>query len=169
MSHTAELGPVDPQLKYVNDAGREEWISAQEYVKSYERLMEKAISGEAKRLETLVQQLARYDARHIEQLRSAQALSESISIKLLKSGMMFRLSEDRIRERISPFLIQEQTMSHGRMITTVEAMKCGVKVKEIELRSVLWNLIWELFIRANWVVSTHSRKILESTATALRV
>ena len=117
----------------------------------------------------MVQQLARYDARHIEQLRSAQALSESISIKLLKSGMMFRLSEDRIRERISPFLIQEQTMSHGRMITTVEAMKCGVKVKEIELRSVLWNLIWELFIRANWVVSTHSRKILESTATALRV
>ncbi len=60
MSATAELGPVDPQVKYRNDAtGKDEWISAQEYVRSYEQLMEKALSGEAKRIETLVQQLAR--------------------------------------------------------------------------------------------------------------
>ena len=169
MSHTAELGPVDPQLKYVNDAGQEVWISAQEYIKSYDELMDKAISGEAKRLETLVQQLVRFDARHIEQLRSAQALSESISIKLLKSGMMSYLSEDKIQERISPFLKQEETKAHGRMITMSESKKCGVRIKEIALRSMLWNLIWELFIRGNWAVSTHSRKILESTTTALRV
>lgn len=168
MGRTAELGPVDPQVKYVNDAGQETWISAQEYVKSYEQLMDKATSGQAERLEALVQQLARYDARYIQQLRSAQALSESISIKLLKSGMMAYLSEEKIRERILPFLIQEQTISHGRMIPMSEVKECGVKVKEIRLRSALWNCLWELFIRADWVVSTRSRKILESTTTGLR-
>ncbi|MGA2173256.1 MAG: hypothetical protein ABSG82_09665 [Sedimentisphaerales bacterium] len=32
MSPTAELGPVDPQVKYINDLQKEVWISADEYV-----------------------------------------------------------------------------------------------------------------------------------------
>lgn len=168
MSATAELGPVDPQVKYHNFAkGEKEWISAQEYIRSYEQLMEKAISGEAQRIETLVQQLERYDARYIEQLKSAQALSESISVKLLKSGMMSRLTEETIREKISPFLVQEETKSHGRMITMGEAKKHGLRIKEIPLRSELWNWLWELFVRANWSVTMHSRKVLETAISGL--
>ncbi len=34
MSKTAELGPVDPQVPYKDDAGNERWISAEEYVRS---------------------------------------------------------------------------------------------------------------------------------------
>ena len=169
MSCTAELGPVDPQVKYINDMGKATWISAAEYVRSYEDLMKAATSGKAKRLETLIQQLSRYDARHIEQLKSAQALSESISVKSLKSGMMSHLSEDKIREKVSPFLIQAQTISHGRMISMDEAKICGLKVQEIELQSVLWRQLWELYVRANWVVSTRSLKILESNSTSLGV
>jgi len=168
MSPTAELGPVDPQVKYKNDAtGEYDWISAQEYIRSYEQLMQKAISGEAKRIETLVQQLARYDARYIEQLKSAQALSESISIKLLKSGMMSQLSVEKIKERISPFLLQEEAYSHGRMINMAEAKDKGIRIREIPLRSLLWNWLWELYIRANWAVSTHSRKVLESACSGV--
>ncbi|MHC4595692.1 MAG: SDH family Clp fold serine proteinase [Planctomycetota bacterium] len=168
MSATAELGPVDPQVKYRNDAtGEKEWISAQEYVRSYEQLMEKAVSGEAKRIETLVQQLARYDARYIEQLKSAQALSESISIKLLQSGMMSRFTEDTIRSKISPFLIQAKTKSHSRMINMAEAKQHGLRINEILLQSELWNWLWELYIRANWAVSARSRKILESARSGI--
>jgi len=169
MSCTAELGPVDPQVKYINDMGKKLWISAAEYVRSYENLMNSATSGKAKRLETLIQQLSRYDARHIEQLKSAQVLSESISVKSLKSGMMSRLSEDKIREKIEPFLIQAQTISHGRMISMNEAKKCGLKVQEIKLQSVLWHQLWELYVRASWVVLTRSLKILESNSTSLGV
>jgi ATP-dependent protease ClpP protease subunit len=169
MSRTAELGPVDPQLKYIDDAGQEQWISAAEYVRSYDELMEKAVSGQAKRLETVIQQLSRYDARQIEKLRSAQALSENISIKLLKSGMMSRYSEEMIKARISPFLIQQQTASHGRMISMDEARNCGLRIKEIELRSDLWSWIWELYIRADWALSTRCIKILESDRSGLSV
>lgn len=168
MSTTAELGPVDPQVKYKNNAtGEKEWISAQEYVRSYEQLMEKAVSGEAKRIETLVQQLVRYDARYIEQLKSAQELSESISIKLLKSGMMSRFTKEKINEKILPFLIQKETKSHSRMITMAEAKNIGLKVNEIPLQSELWRWLWELYVRADFAVSVHTRKVLESSLSGL--
>jgi len=168
MSSTAELGPVDPQVKYTNTStGENEWISAQEYVRSYEQLMEKAVSGEAQRIETLAQQLAKYDARYIEQLKSAQALSDSISIKLLKSGMMSAFDDTKIRQKISSFLMQEETKSHGRMITMAEAKSMGLKINEIALQSELWHWLWELFVRVNWVVSVRSRKIMESTLSGI--
>lgn len=168
MSPTAELGPVDPQVKYHNDAtGEEEWISAQEYVRSYEQLMEMAVSGKAKRIEALIQQLARYDARYIEQLKSAQKLSEDISKKLLKSGMMSRLTEEKISEKISAFLLQEEAKSHGRMITMAEAKNKGLRVKEIPLQSELWDWVWEIFVRANWAVTLHARKVLETALSGI--
>ena len=167
MSRTAELGPVDPQVKYVSEKGKEIWISAEEYVRSYDELIDKATSGKAKRIEALVQQLVHYDSRYIEQLKSAQELAKSISIKLLKSGMMSQFSKQVIEKKITPFLLQKQTRAHGRMITMAEGKECGLKIKEIALRSELWNCLWELFVRGDWVVSTHKRKILESATSAL--
>jgi len=168
MSRTAELGPVDPQMTYTNsEFGRRVPISAEEYVRSYQQLMDRGTSGQAKRLEPIMLQLQRYDARFIEQLRSWQALSESISIRLLKSGMMAKYSEKEIKRRISAFLVQKKTRSHGRMITMGEAAKYGLAVDEIELQSELWSWIWELYIRADCAVSTRCSKILESATTGL--
>jgi ClpP class serine protease len=150
MSPTSELGPVDPQVSYTDDNGTVKWISAEEYVNSYQDLMDKAISGEAKRIEALIQQLSRYDSRYIEQLKSAQSLAESI-----------------IKKNIEDFLVHKKTSSHGRMITMEEAKESGLNIKPIELRSDLWGWIWELFIRADWVVSSRSNKILESSKTSL--
>ena len=170
MSPTAELGPVDPQVKYVDDNGQEQWISAEEYIKSYEQLMKQATSSKTGRVEAIVQQLVRYDTRYIERLKSAQALSEKISIKLLKSGMMSKLTEKTIKGKITDFLIHKRTASHGRMITMKEAQKCGLNINEIKLRSDLWNLIWELFVRADWAVSSPMSplsKVIESATSAL--
>ena len=169
MIKTAELGPVDPQVQYLNDAGQPMWISADEYVSSYEELINRATSSETARVEVLAQQLARYDSRYIEYLKSAQSLSENISIKLLQNGMMSKLSEDEIKEKISGFLIHKKTSSHGRMITMAEAQKIGLNISEISLRSDLWNWVWELFIRADYVVSVRARKILETSETATHV
>ena len=50
-----------------------------------------------------------------------------------------------------------------------DAQKCGLKVQEITLLSALWHELWELYVRASWVVSTRSLKILESNNTSLGV
>ena len=169
MSPTSELGPVDPQVPYIDDNGKEKWISAEEYVSSYDDLIKKATSDKTARIEALLQQLSRYDSRYIAQLRSAQALSESISIKLLKSGMMSGISENNIKKKIRGFLIHKQTSSHGRMITMAEAKECGLNIEKIELYSKLWNLVWELYIRANWVVTVRAKKLIETQETSVNV
>ena len=164
MSRTAELGPVDPQVPYGNN---DNWISAEEYVRSYDSLMKEASSGNHKRIEPFIQQLGRYDARSIEQLRSLQALSKDISLRMLKSGMMKGETDANILKKIEVFLSQQRTSSHGRMINFGGAEECGLAVKEIALKSPLWNDLWELFVRSDWVVSHTCTKLIESTASSV--
>ncbi len=167
MSPTAELGPVDPQVPYTTPDGRQIWISAAEYIRSYDGLMETGTRGDVKRLEPIVQQLSRYDDRYIEQLKSAQQLSEDISVKLLSSGMMKAFSEDDIRSKIRPFLVQEETASHGRMLAAKRTKMCGLNVELIDLKGELWDTIWELYVRSDWIVKRQSGKIIESAQSAL--
>ena len=52
MSMTAELGPVDPQVRFKDDAGTVRAISAHEYITSYEDLIRDSTSGKSKRIES---------------------------------------------------------------------------------------------------------------------
>jgi hypothetical protein len=172
MSPTGELGPVDPQVPYWRDGAEEdeepEWISAEEYIRSYDKLIESASNGKAKRLEAFIQQLTRFDARHIERLRSIQKLSAEISVRLLRSLMMKGKSERVIRKSIDVFLSQTRMSAHGRMINHAEARKCGLNVKLIDLQSDFWRMVWELYVRSDWAVSHGSEKILETSKSAVQ-
>jgi len=167
MSTTAELGPVDPQVPYKDDKGNEHWISADEYVRSYHQLFSEAASGQTPRIEPHLQQLARYDARLVEQLKSAQSLSADISVRLLKVSMMTRKTDDEIRASMDVFLTQQKTSAHGRMITFDEAKSCGLNVVPIDLHSDVWNTLWELYVRSNYVVSAQCSKLMESSSSSV--
>ncbi|MBI5685682.1 MAG: hypothetical protein HZC54_11430 [Verrucomicrobia bacterium] len=170
MSKTAELGPVDPQVPYWAEGDKEDdpsWISAEEYIRSYDKLMNFASSGKAKRLEPYIQQLGRYDARYIERLRSVQKLSEDISVRLLKSLMMKGKSSDKIRNNIDVFLTQKRTSSHGRMINYEDAGSCGLKIGLIDLGSDVWHSLWELYVRSNWSTRHNCGKVIETSTSAV--
>lgn len=169
MSRTSELGPVDPQVPYQDDLGATRWISAQEYVRSYDKLVGRASGGGPKRIEPYLQQLNRYDARFIEGLLSAQRLSEDISVRLLRSGMLNGQSEKRIRQAIDFFLRQERTSSHGRMINLEGVRQCRLRVEEIDLRSEVWETVWELYVRYDWAVSNVATKVIESAKSSVHV
>jgi len=168
MSRTAELGPVDPQWPYKDDRDNPMVISADEYIRSYEALFKSAVtSGPGAHIEPFLQQLNKYDARLVEQMRSAQKLSEDISIRALSSGQMKGKSPEEIRKAINVFLSQEMTRSHGRMIGFDEARTCGLQIKEIDLQSDVWNTLWELYVRSNWTVTRRCGKIIESASSAV--
>lgn len=167
MSKTAELGPVDPQVTYKDESGTPRGLSAEEYIRSYNKLITESTSGSAKRIEPYLQQLSRFDARYIEFLLSAQALSRDISVRLLKSGMMSTLPEKAIADKIDVFLSQEKTSSHGRMINHQGALGCGLKVELIDLYSNEWNLLWELYVRSDWAVSNTCKKLIESSSASI--
>jgi hypothetical protein len=173
MSKTAELGPVDPQVPYWpgNLIGKDEeaiWISAEEYVRSYDNLVEKAAHGQSARIEPYLQQLNRYDSRFIEQLRSAQLLAKDISVRMLCSLMMLGKGVDEIQKKITVFLSQQSKGSHGRMINAAEAADCGLTIKTIDLQSESWQSLWELYVRSDWMVANRCGKIIETAETGVQ-
>lgn len=150
MGATSELGPIDPQIAYPEE-GRV--FSAYNIVRSYEEIFAKAVN-EKGNLDPYLQQLAKYDAREIEDIRSAISLSKDIAIKALKTGMMKRESRRSIEDKIRQFTVPDQVMDHGRAIYAPEAIKCGLKIAMIPIRSEEWRLFHELYIRMNSYVSS---------------
>ena len=142
MSRTSELGPVDPQIMVSDDQGRPVSIhAAHEIIESYEDLMTKANRTKG-RVDPCLQQLARFDAKDIRRIRSAQALSSSISIKCLKTGVMARHSNADIEKKLKPFLDPTYTKMHSRPIHYDVAQQCGLPVVLHDLRrSVMDNRV----------------------------
>lgn len=163
MSKTSELGPIDPQILINDERGRPiRYQAAHEVLESYNGLMKQANQSKG-RLEPFLQQLARFDARDIRSIISAQQLSESIAITLLKSGVLNGLPPKQIKSKIRPFLDPRHTKVHGRPIYYDIAEKCGLDIKLFENRDVVWQTVWQLYVRMNYVVTHNAAKVIESS------
>jgi ClpP class serine protease len=158
MGPTSELGPIDPQL--TTKRGRA--FSVFNIIKSYEDLFNRAVRVKSGNLEPFLQQLAKYDAREIQEFRSALDLAGDIAVRALKAGMMSDKSEKRIREQIATFLTPERTKAHGRPIYRDEAKGCGLNIESIEVDDDRWDPIYELYLRSNNYVMTRASKCVES-------
>jgi len=162
MSKTSELGPVDPQIQISNDKGQVVSVhAAHEIIESYEDLFRKANQTKG-RLEPYLQQLARFDAKDIRRIRSAQALSTSISIKCLKTGIMANRSQRYIEGKLKPFLDPAYTKMHSRPIYHDVALQCGLPVELYDLRSPAWTLVSALYMRLNQFCTRHASKAVET-------
>ena len=155
MSPTSELGAVDPQRVEKEEGKLPKWFSIYNIISSYDRLFQEAINlGEKQRIEPYLQQLSFYDPREIEELRSAISLSEDITIRALKTGMLESLSEEEIKRKIQIFLVPEKRVkTHGRPIFGEEAKKIGLNVEIIDPRDEFWKIVRELYVRLNDFVS----------------
>lgn len=161
MSKTSELGPIDPQIE-VREGDSRKYFAAHEIIESYDELINKANRTRG-RIEPFLQQLSRFDARDIRRIRSAQDLSESIAIRCLKSGIFSGSSDGRIRTKIRPFLEPKLTKVHGRPIYPDLAQACGLNVDIEPEKSRLWQVVWKLYVRLNYVVSHTCAKVIESS------
>lgn len=161
MSASSELGPVDPQIMRHED-GRRRVFSAHSLVSGYEKLFEAATKTTGP-VEPFLQQLSNYDDRDINQYRSAISLSENIAIKLLASGMMNGTKENDIKKKIQMFLNPDAgTLAHGRPIYAAETKACGLEVDDLDVKSPLWQSIFELHVRMDRFVNFQACKSVES-------
>lgn len=151
MVSTSELGSVDPQI-VITEEGQAKWFSAYNMVESYEELFSQAVK-EKGNLQPYLQQLANYDAREIAELRAALSLSEDIAVKALKTGMLSKISEKKIKQKLKKFLTPEEVKTHGRPIYAHEASACGLTVEVRDLDSAFWETAYELHYRLNNHVS----------------
>jgi len=156
MGATSELGPVDPQI-YIQGKP----FSAYGVVKSYEDLFQRAVA-EKQNIQPYIQQLERYDEKEIAQYRDYINLSEDISVNALKTGMMKKVSEDDIKEKIKTFVIPDKKMVHARPIYAKEVGNCGLNVETEDVNSELWQVVYELYLRTNSFVNNQASKCIES-------
>ena len=166
MSPTSELGPVDPQVPYDIGLGQPMLVPADTIVKTYDGLFEAAgnLVPNA-RIEPYLQQLSKFDAAYVLEMRKAQELSEDIALSSVKLKMLAGMDDDEIRDRLKPFTDPDETKDHGRSIGWEMAQKCGLEVHKIELDDDLWRVIWALYTRCNYVVNdaaTPVGKLVES-------
>lgn len=167
MCPSSELGPIDPQVPFV-DQGQVKWFSAWNIVKSYDRLFAGANRTKGN-IEPYLQQLAKYDAREIEEFNTSIELSESIAVRTLKQGMMSRKTSSAIKKKIEMFLTPKKTKSHSRPIYAEEAKKCGLKIDVQEVDSGLWKACYELYLRLNRLVDHRQSKCIETASTSFGV
>ncbi|MEW6185278.1 MAG: hypothetical protein AB1585_06000 [Thermodesulfobacteriota bacterium] len=160
MGPTSELGPIDPQLT-IPEGNTVKRFSVYNVIESYDDLFLRAVN-EKGNLQPYLQQLANYDEREIKEFRAAQSLAEDIAIRTLASGMMNGFSNDEIINKIKIFLTPERTKTHGRPIYREEAEQCGLQIESKDVKNRFWELIYELYIRTNNLVSTKSSKCIES-------
>lgn len=155
MANSSELGPVDPQIFPIED-GKRKAFSLHNLVNGYDRLFKEAVAVNGK-LEPYLQQLAKYDDREINTYRGIIQLSSDIAKKVLGSGMNAGKAAADIEKDIQVFLNPAAgTLAHGRPIFLPEALDCGLKCEQIDVKSRLWQDIYELYVRTNVYVSSHA-------------
>ena len=168
MAAPSELGPVDPQI-VKEENGVRRGFSAYGLVQGYDRLFKEAV-GASGHLEPYIQQLANYDDREINSHRSVMALSESIAVRVLSSGMLNGKSDAEIKAAINVFLDPEAgTLAHGRPIFATEAKMCGLKIEDLDVQKPLWENIHELYTRTWFFVSRRACKAVESKKESFNV
>jgi hypothetical protein len=158
MSKTSELGPIDPQI-VIGD----KLFSVFNIIKSYEELFAAAVNNTEGNLQPYLQQLANYNAMEIEEFRSAFDLSKDIAIKVLRAGWFVGKSRRTIESKIRLFLTPKDVKVHARPIYASDATSCELNINLQDIKSHLWTIIYELYVRLNHYVSTFERgKLVES-------
>lgn len=163
MGPVSELGPIDPQITIKKGKDKEDYIrvSAYNFIQGYNNLIKEAVKTKGN-LEPYIAQLGKYDESFIERLKSMQKFSEDYAVKVLKSDMMKGKSEKEIKKCIVKFLKPDMTKTHSRPIYRDVAKDCNLDIIDIEKDKKLWDLIYELYIRTDTVVSTDVAKCIET-------
>ena len=164
MSPTSELGPIDPQVPMdLSGSGYPEWVAAHHITKAYDELFDGAKALTDGHIEPYLQQLTKFNAVKISQLKAVTNLAEQIAVNALSRGMLKGKTSEEIKNLIKPFTDPDITMSHGRGIDLDQALNAGLNVEKIELDSDLWAAVRGLYVRSKYVVDAgRPKKLIET-------
>lgn len=171
MGYCSELGPVDPQMRIVDEKGNAVFRSAHaiiESVDSYVREAHEAIAGN-KPFQAYVRLLDFHpDLAFVEECRLAQKLAKEIALRWLKAKML-RGNPAKADQTAAALSRADQLFSHGRAIDHRYAKEeLGLNVQYLAPDDDLWKAIWELHIRAHLAHFKDGHvKIIESSKQTL--
>ncbi|MBM3334993.1 hypothetical protein FJY63_10065 [Candidatus Sumerlaeota bacterium] len=155
---TAELGPIDPQIRLPDGTV----TSATSYVRRYEQLLEKAETTKGN-IEPFLMGLKVFDPLMVEDLEREIELSKKVAQDALFSGMWKGKKRTKeLTERLKIFTDVAAKGSHGRAILYEEIRDLDINVQQITPESDLWASLWELYNRTRAALSKHCTKLIET-------
>jgi len=149
MSDTSKLGPIDPQMIFIQEKGVAIMRPAKSFIDAYVDLINSARSAILNKQPAtpFLHLLDRQDPSWIIECIKARNATENLAKELLKKNMLRDKSEEEIAEIVKNFFEVGDKSTHGRAISADEARLFGLRITKEEKYGELWNLIWEIYVR----------------------
>ena len=155
MTETAEVGPIDPQMRVQGPQGpilrpAAAWVDA--YLDLVNKMQQAIVNKQPHH--PFAEMLRKLDPSWIQVCMKARQLAEKIALDYLHKHMLVGKSEDDVRAVVKNFLTEGEEFSHGRAIRAVKAKEYGLNIETIENGSPLWEAVTTLHARCEHFVQT---------------
>ena len=160
MSDPSELGPIDPQIRFVEANGIVRQQAAQHYLDAYDE-HSKLLAINSKNIAAQIM-LGKLDPTTVEACRAAKERVRQSAEKLLKSGM-FRVEGGNFTKTTAELLDTKRWLSHSKGIPWDDAQdpQIGLHVEYLAPQSEQWQGYWHLYCLQKLAVGVR-RKLFES-------
>ncbi len=166
MSDMSELGPIDPQMLFVDSNGQDRWQPIQNYLDAYDEYT-KTLTEQPDNIPAQMM-LNKLDPVIVKLWRSVRDRARQSAEYLLRNGM-FR-KDGNWSQTASELLDTRRWLSHSQMISWEEAQvpHIGLVVDYLHPESDRWQEYWRLYCLQRLAVSDH-QKLYESEYASLIV
>jgi ATP-dependent protease ClpP protease subunit len=165
MSHTSELGPIDPQVELTGVNGVNTMHSAQNYVDSYDKHARKLRKDPDDPVARLM--LDMLDPVVLKKLKRTIKRSMVIASALLQTAMIKGATEaDEAARKLAD---TNQWHSHGQMIGYEQCTKIGLRVTYLNPESDIWENIWRLYCLQVAALQQDHLTLFESSIASLHL
>lgn len=166
MSEASELGPIDPQVKFVDSNGLIRLHSAQHYIDAHDELYRKINDNPDDHAARLMFQ--KVDPGLVKMCQGTVARARRSAEELLQRGM-FRQGGN-ITKTAGELLDTTRWLSHSQMISWEDAQdpRIGLTVEYHDQSSEIWQNIWQLYCLQRLAI-TDSLKLFESDYVSLPI
>lgn len=149
MSDTSKLGPIDPQMIFIQEKGVPLMRPAKSFIDAYLDLINSTIQCilNNKPATPFLHLLNRQDPSWIIECIRARNATENLAKELLKGNMLKDKTEEQIADVVQKFFEVGDRNTHGRAISPDEAIEFGLNVKKENKFGEFWSIIWEIYVR----------------------
>jgi len=152
MSDTSNLGPIDPQMIFVQSKDVVIMRPAKSFIDAYFDLINnaRALIASKQPATPFLHLLDRQDPSWIIECVRARNATVNLAKEQLKANMLKDKSEEEIAEAVNKFLEVGDKNTHGRSISPDEAKAFGLNIKKEDKYGEFWNMIWEIYVRIEY-------------------
>ena len=165
MSDMSELGPIDPQMRFMDSNGQVRWQPVQNYLDAYDEYT-KILTEQPDNVPARMM-LDRLDPVTVKLWRAVRDRARQSAENLLKIGM-FRDNDGNWSQTASELIDTRRWLSHSQMISWDDAQDphLGIVVDYLHSESERWQDYWKLYCLQRLEVGDN-QKLFESEYASL--